>query len=180
MRGARLLLLPALGLLCALFRCLRHLPSLLRHAALLAMSEWRCRPCPRGSRTLHWDYYSVIKKPVFLHYEAHSSPHRHHPVRLAARAQSARHVARRDCATPRAKFFRLLENADYIWVFSAFDFCAIAESKASARGACDHKTGRNDALIIPSNLCIKFSAQRPAKVLPTAEFGTNRANRPAK
>jgi hypothetical protein len=48
MRGARLLLLPALGLLCALFRCLRRLPSLLRHAALLAMSEWRCRPVPAG------------------------------------------------------------------------------------------------------------------------------------
>ncbi len=78
MRGARLLLLPALGLLCALFRCLRLLLSLLRHAALLAMSEWRCRPCPRGSRTLHSDYYSVIKKPVFLHDEARSRPHRHH------------------------------------------------------------------------------------------------------
>src|SRR5438132_14427649 len=48
MRGARLLLLPALGLLCALLRCLRCLPSLLRHAALLAMSEWRCRPVPAG------------------------------------------------------------------------------------------------------------------------------------
>ena len=36
MRGARLLLLPALGLLCALLRCLRRLPSFLRHAALLA------------------------------------------------------------------------------------------------------------------------------------------------
>src|SRR5215471_11554021 len=132
MRGARLLLLPALGLLCALFRCLRHLPSLLRHAALLAVSEWRCRPCPRGSRTLHWDYYSAIKKPVFLHYEARSRPHRHHPARLAARAQNARYVARRDCATLRTKFFRPLENADYIWVFDAFDFCAIAESEASA------------------------------------------------
>src|SRR5947207_5617434 len=48
MRGARLLLLPALGLLRALFRCLRRLPSLLRHAALLAMSEWRCRSVPAG------------------------------------------------------------------------------------------------------------------------------------
>jgi len=36
MRGARLLLLPAPGLLSALLRCLRCLPSLLRHAALLA------------------------------------------------------------------------------------------------------------------------------------------------
>ena len=48
MRGARLLLLPALGLLRALFGGLRHLPSLLRHAALLAMSEWRYRPVPAG------------------------------------------------------------------------------------------------------------------------------------
>src|SRR5205814_2815009 len=46
--GARLLLLPALGLPCALLRCLRRLPSLLRHAALLAMSEWRCRSVPAG------------------------------------------------------------------------------------------------------------------------------------
>src|SRR4030095_7075369 len=127
MRGARLLLLPALGLLCALLRCLRRLPSLLRHAALLAMSEWRCRPCPRGSRTLHWHYYSVIKKPVFLHHEARSSPHRHHLARLEESAQSARHVAQHDCATLRAKFFRLLENAHNIWVSDAFDFCAIAE-----------------------------------------------------
>ena len=132
MRGARLLLLPALGLLCALFRGLRHLPSLLRHAALLAVSEWRCRPCPRGSRTLHWHYYSVIKKPVFLHHGARSSPRRPHLARLEESAQSTRHVARHDCATLRAKFFRLLENADYIWVFGAFDFCAIAESEASA------------------------------------------------
>src|SRR5262249_23759700 len=42
------------------------------------------------------------------------------------------------------------------------------------------KPDRNDALSIPSNLCKKFSAQRPAKALPTAEFGRNRANRPAK
>src|SRR5262249_52130968 len=42
------LLLPALGLLCALLRCLRALPSLLRHAALLAVSEWRYRPVPTG------------------------------------------------------------------------------------------------------------------------------------
>jgi len=48
MRGARLLLLPALGLLRALFRCLRRLPSLLRHAALLAVSEWRYRPVLAG------------------------------------------------------------------------------------------------------------------------------------
>lgn len=48
MRGARLLLLPALRFLCALLRCLRRLPSLLRHAALLAMSEWRHRPVPAG------------------------------------------------------------------------------------------------------------------------------------
>jgi hypothetical protein len=48
--GARLLLLPALGLLRALLRCLRHLPSLLRHAALLAVSEWRCRNSARGDR----------------------------------------------------------------------------------------------------------------------------------
>jgi hypothetical protein len=50
MRGARLLLLPALGLLCALLRCLRCLPSLLRHAALLAMSEWRLSSRARGDR----------------------------------------------------------------------------------------------------------------------------------
>ena len=50
MRGARLLLLPALGLLCALLRCLRRLPSLLRHAALLAMSEWRLSSRARGDR----------------------------------------------------------------------------------------------------------------------------------
>src|SRR5438270_13390655 len=50
MRGARLLLLPALGLLRALFRCLRRLPSLLRHAALLAMSEWRLSSSARGDR----------------------------------------------------------------------------------------------------------------------------------
>jgi hypothetical protein len=46
--SACLLLPPALRLSRALFRCLRCLPSLLRHAALLAMSEWRCRPVPAG------------------------------------------------------------------------------------------------------------------------------------
>jgi len=122
MRGARLLLLPALGFLSALFRCLRHLPSLLRHAALLAVSEWRCRPCPRGSRTLHWDYYSVIKKPVFLQYQAHSRPRRQHGVRPQQRAQNARHVAQHDCATPRTRFFRMLGNAHKIWLSDAFDF----------------------------------------------------------
>ena len=132
MRGARLLLLPALGLLCALFRCLRHLPSLLRHAALLAVSEWRCRPCPRGSRTLHWDYYSVIKKPVFLQHQARLSPRRHHRVRLEERAQTARHAAQHDRATPREKFFRTLKNPHNIWLSDAFDVCAIAESAASA------------------------------------------------
>jgi hypothetical protein len=111
MRGARLLLLPALGFLSALFRCLRHLPSLLRHAALLAVSEWRCRPCPRGSRTLHWDYYSVIKKPVFSHHQARSRLRRQHGVRPRQRAQNARHVAQHDCVTPRTRFFRALENA---------------------------------------------------------------------
>ena len=114
MRGARLLLLPALGLFCALFRCLRHLPSLLRHAALLAVSEWRCRPCPRGSRTLHWDYYSVIKKPVFLQHQACSCLRRQHVVRPQQHAQNARHVAQHDCATPRTRFFRALENAHEI------------------------------------------------------------------
>ena len=132
MRGARLLLLPALGFLSALFRCLRHLPSLLRHAALLAVSEWRCRPCPRGSRTLHWDYYSVIKKPVFLQHQARLSPRRHHRVRLEERAQTARHAAQHDRATPREKFFRTLKNPHNIWLSDAFDVCAIAESAASA------------------------------------------------
>ena len=122
MRGARLLLLPALGFLSALFRCLRHLPSLLRHAALLAVSEWRCRPCPRGSRTLHWDYYSVIKKPVFLQHQAHSHLRRQHGVRPQQRAQNARHVAQHDCATPRTRFFRMLGNAHKIWLSDAFDF----------------------------------------------------------
>jgi len=122
MRGARLLLLPALGLLCALFRCLRHLPSLLRHAALLAVSEWRCRPCPRGSRTLHWDYYSVIKKPVFLQHQAHSHLRRQHGVRPQQRAQNARHAAQHDCATSRRRFFRMLGNAHKIWLSDAFYF----------------------------------------------------------
>ena len=132
MRGARLLLLPALGLFSALFRGLRHLPSLLRHAALLAVSEWRCRPCPRGSRTLHWDYYSVIKKPVFLQHQARLSPRRHHRVRLEERAQTARHAAQHDRATPREKFFRTLKNPHNTWLSDAFDVCAIAESAASA------------------------------------------------
>jgi hypothetical protein len=67
-----------------------------------------------------------------LHHGARSSPRRPHLARLEESAQSTRHVAQHDCATLRAKFFRLLENADYIWVFGAFDFCAIAESEASA------------------------------------------------
>src|SRR5262249_6593944 len=46
--SACLLLPPALRLPRALLRCLRCLPSLLRHAALLAMSEWRCRTVPAG------------------------------------------------------------------------------------------------------------------------------------
>jgi hypothetical protein len=74
----------------------------------------------------------VIKKPVFLHDEARSSLHRPHRVRLEARAQSARHGAQHDCATPRMTFFRLPGNADNIWVSDAFDFFAIAESEASA------------------------------------------------
>src|SRR5262245_37125763 len=48
MRAARLLLLPALGLLRAFLRGLRRLRSLLRHAALLALRECRCRPVPAG------------------------------------------------------------------------------------------------------------------------------------
>jgi len=130
MRGARLLLLPALGFLSALFRCLRHLPSLLRHAALLAVSEWRCRPCPRGSRTLHWDYYSVIKKPVFLQRQARSHLRRHHGARPRQRAQNARHVAQHDCATPRTRFFRALENAHKIWLSGAFDFLRNCRGRA--------------------------------------------------
>jgi hypothetical protein len=74
----------------------------------------------------------VIKKPVFLQHEARSSPHRHRLARLEESAQSARHVAQHDCATLRAKFFRLLENAHNIGVSDAFDFCAIAEGKAGA------------------------------------------------
>jgi len=48
---ASLLLLPALGLPRALFRrCFRLRLSLLRHAALLAMSEWRLSYSARGDR----------------------------------------------------------------------------------------------------------------------------------
>jgi hypothetical protein len=53
-------------------------------------------------------------------------------VRLEESAQSARHGAQHDCATPRATFFRLPGNVDNIWVSDAFDFFAIAESEASA------------------------------------------------
>jgi len=49
--SASLLLLPALGLPRALFRrCFRLRLSLLRHAALLAMSEWRLSYSARGDR----------------------------------------------------------------------------------------------------------------------------------
>jgi hypothetical protein len=178
MRGARLLLLPALGLLCALFRCLRHLPSLLRHAALLAVSEWRCRPCSRGSRTLHWDYYSVIKKPVFLQHQARSRLRGQHVARPQQRAQNARHVAQHDCATPRTRFLRSSKMPMKYSFSMRLTFCVIAESALSARRACDHQTGRNDALSIPTNLCKKISAQRLSNPLPSAEFGKNRANRP--
>src|SRR6266576_1573618 len=75
MRGARLLLLPAPGFLCALLRCLRCLPSLLRHAALLSCVSGDVVQCPRGSRTPYSDYYSAIKKPVFLRDVARPDAH---------------------------------------------------------------------------------------------------------
>jgi hypothetical protein len=74
----------------------------------------------------------VIKKPVFLQHQARLSPRRHHLVRLEERAQTARHAAQHDRATPREKFFRMLENPHNIWLSDAFDVCAIAESAASA------------------------------------------------
>ena len=159
MRGARLLLLPALGLFCALFRCLRHLPSLLRHAALLAVSEWRCRPCPRGSRTLHWDYYSVIKKPVFLQHQACSCLCRRHIVRPQQHAQNARHVAQHDCATPRTRFFRVLENADKIWLSGAFDFLR------NCRG-CVQRVTRTRSPNRPQR-CVKHTKQLVQKIFCT-------------
>jgi hypothetical protein len=84
-------------------------------------------------------------------------------LRLAERAQRAQHRAPRDCATSRAKFFRLLGNIDNIWVSEAFDFRAIAETGASARGACNQEIRRNDALSIPIKLVQKFSCQEACK-----------------
>src|SRR5262245_40463323 len=60
------------------------------------------------------------------------------------------------------------------------DFRAIASNAASTEHACAHKRPRNPALSIMNNLCKKSSVERPAKVLPTARSGTNRANRAGK
>jgi hypothetical protein len=84
-------------------------------------------------------------------------------LRLEERGQRSQQPAQRDCASLRAKFFRLLENADNIWVFEAFDFCAIAENEASARDACDHEIRRNDALSIPTKLVQKIFCQEARK-----------------
>jgi hypothetical protein len=46
-----------------------------------SLSEWRPVQCPRGSRTLHSDYYSAIKKPAFSLHAVFCCSRQHHILR---------------------------------------------------------------------------------------------------
>ena len=94
-------------------------------------------------------------------------------------ARKTRDMLHSTIAQRRARDFSERAKMPIKYSFSMrLTFCTIAESTLSARRACDHQSGRNDALSIPSNLCKKISAQRLSNPLPSAEFGKNRANRP--
>ena len=134
--GARLLLLPALGLPRALFRCLRRLPSLLRHAALLAVSEWRCRTVPAGIANTALGLLQRDKKTsIFAGSSVLPGGSTPHVARSRARRARANRCTTRSCRT-RCKLYRLLENADGIRVFATRDVFPAAPKQRCARRAC--------------------------------------------
>ena len=130
--GAWLLLLPTLGLPRALLRRRFRLRlSLLRHAALLAVSEWRCRISARGDREHCIRITTARQKNQCFRSMQHvraradtrccaypsTSPARERPRGVTA--------ANRD---PNSS--ELVENIDEIWVFGKADHSAPTSRKA--------------------------------------------------
>jgi hypothetical protein len=134
---------------------------------------------PAGSRALHSDYYSAIKKPVFSHNEACSHAHRHHILRLAERDSRARHATRCDRTMPARGFFRLFENIDNIRGFDASDFLSAAVNIVSCTLRARPKSSPRRCVKHVTQLVQKNLRQQACKRGLAVDSSANRANRPA-
>jgi len=134
---------------------------------------------PAGSRALHSDYYSAIKKPVFSHNEACSHAHRHHILRLGERDSRARHAALRDRTTDARDFFRPFKNTDNIRGFGASDFLSAAVNIALRTRRTRPKNSPRRCVKHVAQLVQKIFRQEACKRGLAVDSSANRANRPA-
>jgi len=150
--SACLLLPPALGLSRALFRCLRCLPSLLRHAALLAMSEWRCRTVPAGIANTALPITTAEQKHQHFRWIERRRTRIHTTSCVSTTMTDARGAARIAVAQRRAQFFGVAENIDNTRVFVTFGFSSRPRRGAYARRNSSDKNCRHNVLSMSDNL----------------------------
>jgi hypothetical protein len=99
-------------------------------------------------------------------------------LRSDERARRARRVPRRDHATRRQKFFRVVEYIEKIRVFDASGFFSDWRARRTYAARTRSKKQPRRSVKHTERLVKKNSVKRLVKVLRAVESVANRANRP--